>query len=179
MHHRGTFQEAALAPDPVLGTRSDGYTSASLIDASTGSGSQRVAMSQLASGGSIERHFHSYEEVGYVLAGRVELTLGDERREPGADDFVLVQAGVRHAWRNVGAEPARWLEISAPQPKPAGGDFPDTFFGPAMRSSTRRRSSGTSTRASSRRSRWRASRPRTWRSRRSRCSSTRTSGRRT
>ncbi len=130
MHHGGTFSEQALGPDPVLGNRSSGYASAALVDASTGSSSQRVAVSQLAAGGGIERHFHSYEEVAYVLAGRVELTLGDIVRELGRDDFALMQTGVPHAWRNAGPEPARWLDISAPQPKPAGGDFSDTFFGP-------------------------------------------------
>ena len=129
MHHRVTFDECALVSDPILDGHSHGYARAPLIDASTGSPHQRLVMSELAPGGSIDPHFHSFEEVVYVLSGTVRMTLGDTEHELGRDDFALVVTGTPHSWHNTGAEPARWLEISAPQPKPPGAGFPDTFFG--------------------------------------------------
>jgi quercetin dioxygenase-like cupin family protein len=129
MHAHGRFDEQALAPDPVLEGRSTGFSRSILVDASVGSPHQRVAMAQLASGGSIDSHFHSYEEAVYVLGGRATLTLAGAEHELGTDSFAFVETGIEHAWRNEGDEPTRWFEVSAPQPKPAGGAFPDTFFG--------------------------------------------------
>jgi quercetin dioxygenase-like cupin family protein len=44
-----------------------------------------------------------------------------------AGDYGAVKVGTPHAWRNSGPEPVRWLQMSAPQPKPAGTER-DTFF---------------------------------------------------
>jgi quercetin dioxygenase-like cupin family protein len=130
MHYRVTFDEGALAADPILGNRSQGYALAPLIDASSGSPHQRLVVSELAPGGSIESHFHAFEEVVYVLSGTVALSLGDAEHELEPDDFALAVTGTPHSWRNAGSEPARWLEISAPQPKAPASGFPDTFFEP-------------------------------------------------
>lgn len=130
MHHRVTFDAGAFAADPILGDHSQGYSLAPLVGADCGSPHQRLVMSRLEPGGSIEPHFHSFEEVVYVLAGRIELKLGDAVHELGPDDFALAQTGTPHSWRNAGSEAARWLEISAPQPKAPGSGFPDTFFEP-------------------------------------------------
>jgi quercetin dioxygenase-like cupin family protein len=127
MHHHGTFDERSLGPDPALAGHAEGYGTAPLVDASV-SLHQRVSVSQLAPGGSVDPHLHSYEEGVYVLSGRVTVTLAGAEHELGPDDFAFAQAGTPHAWRNAGGEAARWLEISAPQPKAAGGVFPDTFF---------------------------------------------------
>jgi quercetin dioxygenase-like cupin family protein len=130
MYHRTSFQKSSLASDPILGAHSQGYALAPLVGAATGSPHQRLVVSQLEPGGSIEPHLHSFEEVVYVLAGAVTLTLGNTAHELGPDDFALAATGTPHSWRNTGSEPARWLEISAPQPKPPGSGFPDTFFEP-------------------------------------------------
>ena len=128
MHHRGTFAEDALALEPALAGHAVGYTRAPIVDQTCGSLHQRVAVSQLASGGAIDPHVHSYEEGVYIFSGRVALTVGDTEQELGPDDFAFIETGIPHAWRNPAAEPVRWLEVSAPQPKPEGDDFPDTFF---------------------------------------------------
>jgi len=104
MHHRVTFDESAFAADPILGDRSQGYSLASLVGADSGSPHQRLVISQLQAGGSIEPHFHSFEEVVYVLAGRVELRLGNAVHELGPDDFALAQTGTPHSWRNAGSD---------------------------------------------------------------------------
>jgi quercetin dioxygenase-like cupin family protein len=129
MHAHGRFDAKALAPDPVLAGRSNGSSRAILVDAAVGSPHQRVAIVELAPGGFVDNHFHSYEEAVYVFAGRVELTLGGAKHELGTDGFAFAETGSEHAWRNVGDDTARWFEVSAPQPKPVGADFPDTFFG--------------------------------------------------
>jgi quercetin dioxygenase-like cupin family protein len=129
VHHRGTFDETLLRPDPALAGRSSGFRLAPIVDGATGSRHQRVAVAELGPGGRVERHFHSYEEAVYILSGRVTLSGGDGEQALGADDFAFFAAGTPHAWMNAGSAPARWLEVSAPQPKPAGSDFRDTFFG--------------------------------------------------
>lgn len=47
-------------------------------------------------------HLHAVEEVLTVLAGMAEIQVGEERRAVGAGGSVLIPAGVRHGFRNVG-----------------------------------------------------------------------------
>ncbi len=131
MHHHGTFDEAMLRSDPALAARASGFRLAPIVGAAAGSPHQRLSVAELAAGGSIDPHFHSYEEAVYILSGNVTL-LGGGREQPlGPDDFAFFEAGTTHAWTNSGSGPVRWLEVCAPQPKPPGSDFPDTFFGSA------------------------------------------------
>ena len=47
-------------------------------------------------------HLHTVEEVLTVRAGRVEIWLGEERATLTASQSVIVPAGQRHGFRNVG-----------------------------------------------------------------------------
>lgn len=60
----------------------------------------------------VGRHVHSFEQVIFVLAGR--LSIAGEVLEP--DDWCFVGVGVGHDLRNDDGVPARFLEASAPQP---------------------------------------------------------------
>jgi mannose-6-phosphate isomerase-like protein (cupin superfamily) len=86
-----------------------------------------VSICFLDPGGRVDPHVHSFEESFYVLEGSVTVEVGAENRilEPG--DFGLIRTGVRHAMRNTGTGPARWLEMQAPQPRAAEYGR-DTFF---------------------------------------------------
>jgi mannose-6-phosphate isomerase-like protein (cupin superfamily) len=107
-----------------------GYTRWDIVDAAGGAVHTGFAIGELASGGSVPAHLHSFEESFHVLAGtgRVDTTEGSFRVGPG--DYGLVPVGVAHAWRNDGAEPLRWAEMQAPQPRPWLGD--DTHLVPAL-----------------------------------------------
>lgn len=77
--------------------------------------------------GVIQPHLHSFEESFYILEGNPTLQTGAETRELGPGSFGLIPTGVPHTWRNATTGPTRWLEMQAPQPRPA--DYGrDTFF---------------------------------------------------
>ena len=60
-------------------------------------------------------HVHDQEkEAFYVLAGRGVFVVGDERRELGPGDFVIVPTGAPHALSRVGHEELRMLVICSP-----------------------------------------------------------------
>jgi hypothetical protein len=61
MHHFGRFEESALRSHPIFEGHSEGYRCASLVDHSTGSVHTGLAMNELAPGGAIHPHLHSFE----------------------------------------------------------------------------------------------------------------------
>jgi mannose-6-phosphate isomerase-like protein (cupin superfamily) len=77
--------------------------------------------------GVIEPHLHSFEETFYILEGQVIAQIGEHACLLSPGHFGLIGTGVAHGWRSVGSQPAQWLEMQAPQPRPA--DYGrDTFF---------------------------------------------------
>jgi quercetin dioxygenase-like cupin family protein len=127
MHHFGHFTADALAHHPVYKGHSDGYREAPLVDHSTGSIHTGLSIAELAPGGTIAPHVHSYEQSFYVLSGDAILLVGDQgyRIRPG--DLGVLKVGTVHAWRTAGSAPVRWLQMAAPQPKPPDKER-DTFF---------------------------------------------------
>lgn len=64
-----------------------------------------------ASDGSIE---HAGEEVGYVLEGTLELTLGEERYSLAEGDVFTFPSHIPHGYRNSGTGVARILWVNSP-----------------------------------------------------------------
>lgn len=85
-----------------------------------------LSIEQLAAGGAVHPHVHSFEEGFYILSGRARVTINGEVHDLGAGDYGAVKVGTPHAWDALD-EPVRWLQMAAPQPKPAGAER-DTFF---------------------------------------------------
>ena len=127
MHYFGRFNDDALVAHPIFDGHSQGYTAASLIDRSTGSVHTGLSLNQLATGGRIEPHVHSFEEGFYLLAGEAVVTIGSASHHLVPGDFAAVKVGTAHAWQAIGGTPVRWLQMNAPQPKPRGAER-DTFF---------------------------------------------------
>jgi quercetin dioxygenase-like cupin family protein len=127
MHHFGRFDENALASSPVFERHSAGYRQADLISRATGSVHTGLSVAELAGGGTLAAHVHSFEESFYVLSGEAVVAIDgvSHRLRPG--DYGAVKVGTPHAWRAAGASPVRWLQMAAPQPKPPGAER-DTFF---------------------------------------------------
>jgi quercetin dioxygenase-like cupin family protein len=111
-------EDVVFAP-PYSG-RASGYELCPLVDGATGSTHMRFALAALADG-HVDLHVHSYEESFYVLEGEPVLALDGHcvSLVPGACGVVPI--GVPHAWRGSG----RWVEMTAPRPRPDGSD---TFF---------------------------------------------------
>ena len=127
MHHFGHFDAVALSRHPVYEGHSDRFTRASLVDHTTGSVHTGLGIDELAPGGTLQPHAHSFEESFYVLAGQAILRVHDHTCLVQPGDFGVIKVGTVHAWRAVGTTPVRWLQMAAPQPKPPGGER-DTFF---------------------------------------------------
>lgn len=127
MHYFGSFTDRLLGRLPLYDGHSRGYTHAPLIDRETGSVHTGLSVNELASGGVLHPHVHSYEEGFYLLAGEGVVAIGDAAYRLGPGDYATVKVGTPHAWRAAGPTPVRWLQMAAPQPKPAGAER-DTFF---------------------------------------------------
>lgn len=133
MHSVSTIDwRAAATPEPYA-NRSSGFTRSGYVHRGMGSVHMGVGICSLDPQGKIDSHRHSFEESFYVLEGSPALETGGESHRLVPGHFGLIPTGSPHAWSNASGQPARWLEMQAPQPRigddPAAG--PDTFFGSA------------------------------------------------
>ena len=127
MHYVGKSSKHTLTSNPIYENHSQGYTQASLVDHTTGSVHTGLSLNQLAVGGTLSPHVHSYEEGFYILTGQAVVSVNDQTYLLGHGDYGAIKVGTVHAWRCAGPAPVRWLQMAAPQPKPHGKER-DTFF---------------------------------------------------
>jgi len=126
MHHVSKFDPSKMTTPALYAPHSVGFKRAAFFDHATGSVHMGLGMCELTSG-AIEPHLHSFEESFYVLEGSVIGEIDGHAHLFSPGDFGLISTGVKHAWRNAGDQPARWLEMQAPQPRPMEYGR-DTFF---------------------------------------------------
>jgi quercetin dioxygenase-like cupin family protein len=63
-------------------------------------------------------HVHDdADKVVVVMAGRVLATVGEEKAEAAQYEAVLAPAGVKHAFKNLGPDPAVLLVFMGPRPR--------------------------------------------------------------
>jgi quercetin dioxygenase-like cupin family protein len=67
-------------------------------------------------GATVPLHHHPYEQITYVLEGRLEVCLGANTRLLGPGEGVQVPANMEHSSRPIGG-PARALDAWTPVPK--------------------------------------------------------------
>ena len=127
MHHFGSFDDSALAPQGAYAGHGEGYRQAVLIGPHTGSVHTGLSVAELDGGGTLAPHVHSFEEGFYILEGEAIIAIGDAAVRLRAGDYGALKVGTVHGWRNAGSGRLRWLQMQAPQPKPAGAER-DTFF---------------------------------------------------
>ena len=67
--------------------------------------SQKMTAGQVTLEANIEvpTHEHPHDQVTLVISGKLEFTLGDETREMGPGDAVVIPGGVRHGVRTTEA----------------------------------------------------------------------------
>ena len=76
---------------------------------------QSLAEATVPPGGETIEHFHSVTEEIYLFThGAGRMRLGDEEREVGPGDAVVIAPGVRHKLWSTGPEPLRLLCCCAP-----------------------------------------------------------------
>jgi len=94
----------------------DGSEIRSILDRTNSSASnQSLAEATLSPGGATDAHRHPRtEEIYYVLRGAGRMTVGNEQREVGPGDGILIPPGTRHTIENIGREPLVFLCCCAP-----------------------------------------------------------------
>jgi quercetin dioxygenase-like cupin family protein len=107
-----------------------GYRRWTVVGEAVGAVHTGFAICDLAPGGSVPVHVHSFEESFHVLGGDgvVDTSEGSFRVAPG--DYGLVPVASPHAWRNESDAPVRWAEMQGPQPRRAFSE--DTFLVPPL-----------------------------------------------
>jgi len=140
MHYVSKIDRAAARTPDLYERHSSGFRRAPYVDHAMGSVHMGVGVCFLETGGAIRPHRHSFEESFYVLEGNVIAQIGEASHSLKPGDFGLIRTGVPHAWRNEGREAASWIEMQAPQPRPAqigkdtfflGADAPNKMAAPA------------------------------------------------
>jgi mannose-6-phosphate isomerase-like protein (cupin superfamily) len=122
---------------PAFRDHSTGYRRSVLMDGDGPSVHSAIGIDELAPGGRIDWHFRDAEESLYMLSGEVvcETDEGAFLLAPG--DYALFPVSTGRSFRNIGVEPARWCDLSAPLGR--FGAVRDVFFvtGPAEREPVR------------------------------------------
>ena len=90
---------------------SEGLARSVLVGPAQGAVHTELAVGALAPGGWLNRHFHSFEEALYVLAGELLLEIDGRVHRLVAGDFGLMPVGIWHALANAGSEQTRWLSV--------------------------------------------------------------------
>jgi mannose-6-phosphate isomerase-like protein (cupin superfamily) len=100
--------------DPFV--TADGSTIRELFGAvSIPAQNQSLAEATVDPGGETEEHYHrTSEEIYLFVAGQGRLRLGEEAREVGVGDSVLIPPGTLHKLWNTGAEPLVLYCLCAP-----------------------------------------------------------------
>ena len=103
----------------------------SVVDEDTpGAVHTMFSIGELAAGGAIPSHVHSFEDSLFVLAGEVVLDTADGAFLLRAGDYGVTGLGAPHALRNVSDAPVRWATMFAPQPRSRTNA--DTYPVPAL-----------------------------------------------
>ena len=127
MHYVSKIDESTAKTPAVYEKHSTGFRRATFVDNAMGSVHMGVGVCFLQPGGAIQPHVHSFEESFYILEGSLEVQVGGNTHKLAPGDFGLISTGAPHTWRNTSSNPAKWLEMQAPQPRPI--DYgKDTFF---------------------------------------------------
>jgi quercetin dioxygenase-like cupin family protein len=112
-----------------------GFAEWSVVDESTPAVHTGFTLCALEPGGAVPSRVQSFEESVFVTEGSVVLLTPEGAVTLGPGDYALLPVGYPHAWRNDGAQTARWARMLAPQPRGRfGGDtisVPLADLGPA------------------------------------------------
>jgi quercetin dioxygenase-like cupin family protein len=99
-----------------------------LVGPAQGAVHTELAVGALDPGGWLQRHFHSFEEALYVLAGELLLEIDGRVHRLAGGDYTLIPVGTWHALANAGGEQTRWLSVNTPTRLAPDAGRSDTFF---------------------------------------------------
>jgi quercetin dioxygenase-like cupin family protein len=127
MHKVGRFEPVALAPHPIFDGHAEGLNWAPFIEHADDTVHAAYGVMELASGGETEIVSHAFEKALFLIGGEIEIDRDGHVYRLVEGDYFLVPTGIEHALRNLALDAARWVEMSAPQPKALDG-WQDTWF---------------------------------------------------
>ena len=139
MHYVSKIDQATAQTPKLYEKQSSGFRRATYVDRLMGSVHMGTGICYLDANGIVQTHFHSFEESFYILEGNVIAQIDGQAYLLSPGHFGLISTGIKHAFRNTGNQPARWLEMQAPQPRPieygrdtffVGGDVPSEANAP-------------------------------------------------
>ncbi len=119
-----SFADRPLASSPT----SHGLARQVVVGPDQGAVHTELAVGALTAGGWLQRHFHSFEEALYVLAGELLVEIDGHAHRLGPGDYTLMPVGTWHALGNPGTAQARWLSLNTPQRIAPDAGRLDTFF---------------------------------------------------
>jgi quercetin dioxygenase-like cupin family protein len=64
--------------------------------------------------GQITNHNHPQEQIGYILVGKVELTIGTETKICLAGEAYYIPSNLQHGFKVMGDERLEYIEIFSP-----------------------------------------------------------------
>lgn len=64
-------------------------------------------------GRGVPLHMHEYDEIAFIEEGRSRMVVGDELREVGAGDIVIIKARTPHGFVNCGKGVLRQTDVHA------------------------------------------------------------------
>ena len=129
-HYVGRVDETGFRTPERYKPHSGGYGRLTLVDHNTRPSAVHTGLDlvEIQPGGYLNPVVHSFEKGFYVLRGSIVLTVDGRSARLPKDYYGLIPIGSTYSMYNAGAEPARLLEMMAPQPKPEDGNFQDTYF---------------------------------------------------
>jgi quercetin dioxygenase-like cupin family protein len=114
-------EDANYGVPEMYGTGSRGLGRWSLVDHTSPSVHTGFGICELAAGGEVDSHVHSFEESFHVIGGEVVLETPEASALLVPGDYGVIPLGVPHRWRNAGTATARWADLMTPQPRPEFG----------------------------------------------------------
>ena len=66
---------------------------------------------EIAAGKEDTGHEHTFDQCGLVIAGAIEMFVGEERKTLAANDSYFIPAGQRHGWKTLDV-PVKLLDVS-------------------------------------------------------------------
>lgn len=67
--------------------------------------------------GEMTDHRHAQEQIGYVISGQVQITMGDDTRTLGPGEGYCIPGNVPHGFHVSGDAPVEYIEIFSPPKK--------------------------------------------------------------
>ena len=98
----GVVKQSGTLPRKAVAAGSATETQV-LIDATDGAPNFAMRRFIMGAGGGMPRHTNSVEHEQYVLCGRAEISIGDDRHQVAAGDVVYIPAGAPHHYRVIEA----------------------------------------------------------------------------